>query len=178
MSTYVGDPLYIVCTFLRWRDVVRSQMVNKEWYKRVKLKDRRTLQRLSRHTTNQSDIPKCILTGMHIWHPVWDGPFWVWTPSFEAYKLIQYGPDISFPVQLGQDWMLWIMRLKRHLGIERNARFIRGKRRLMHTAKRYRALVSFRVKKNILLFKIVRLQALGPIYKRARKGTCATLRRG
>ena len=50
------------------------------------------------------------------------------------------------------------MGLKRHLGIQRAAKFVRGKRQLMHQAKRYRALISFRTfEKIILLFKIVRL---------------------
>ena len=38
MSTYVGDPLYIVRSFLRWRDIIQSQRVNKEWYRRLKVK--------------------------------------------------------------------------------------------------------------------------------------------
>ena len=178
MSTYVGDPLYIVCSYLRWRDIVQSQRVNKEWFKRVKLVNRKALKKLAQHRPRTNDIAGCELRCPIVWHSIWDGPYWVWTPSFEAHKLVQYGPDISFPVHVGQDWMLWIMQLKRHLGITRSARFVRGKRRLMHRASRYRALVSFRVKKKMLLFKIVRLQPLGPIYKRFKRDTCATRKRG
>lgn len=176
MSTYVGDPLYIVSSFLRWRDIIQSQRVNKEWYRRLKIKDRNALRKLARHLPE--DISTCRINGSIVWHPLWDGPYWVWTPPFDAYKLVQYGQDLSFPVNLTQDWMLWIMGLKRHLGIQRAAKFVRGKRQLMHQARKYRALISFRVRKNVLLFKIVRLQPLGPIYKRARRDKCATRIRG
>ena len=191
MSTYVGDPLYVVCTFLRWRDIIQCSRVNKDFYSKCKVKDKDTLRRLARRRPDVRDLPDVLLRGPILWHPIWDGPYWVWTPAFQQHKLVERGPEVMFPINLEQDWTLWVMALKRSLGVRGSTHWVKGKRRLMHRTERYRALVAFRVRQNFLTFKIVRLKQVGRvltkrpggqperrIYKRPRYDICATRTRG
>lgn len=183
MSTYVGDPLYVVCEFLQWRDIIHCSTVNKDFHSKCKVKNRDVLRRLARRQPNMRDIPSLIPRGLYIWHPVWDGPYRVWTPEFPHYKLTERGPQIVLPINLEQDWTLWIMALKRHLNVTRSARWAQGKRHIMHRTERYKALIAFRLQNQFLSFRIVRLKQMGRvlpervarrIYKRRKTGRCAT----
>ena len=176
MATYVGDPLIYVCEYLGWRDIVQSKRVSKEWYEKMVLKRRTELIDLSTHLMKYTKVKDCIVQGKYVWHTVWEGPCHVWTPSFARLSVVQRGVDIILPV--GRLLYTWALELKRHLHLQGSNRFAYGKRCLLPRADNYRALLSCRVQRGRLFFKILRLQPVGCIYKRPRFYKCATLEYG